>query len=201
MSAPSNDATSFSLLQRARCDDHDAWSQLVHLYGPLVERWCKRSGLSDDDTADVFQETFRTVSTSLNSFAPRRATGSFRSWLRTIVRTRIIDHHRMQSRHSAGQGGTDAQRLLANIADPLCDVEGSQAESEAEERSLVVHRAMQLIKPEFSAQNWNAFEEVALKGRSAAEVAAELNVNPQTIRQANYRIRRRLRLILEDLSE
>lgn len=198
MPAPSHDPTSLTLLQRARSDDDQAWSQLVHLYGPLVERWCRRSGLSDDDTADVFQETFRTVSTSLDGFSPRRSTGSFRSWLRTIVRTRIIDHHRMQNRQSAGKGGTDAQQLLANVADPLCRDEGEVA---AEERSLLVHRALQMIQPEFSEQNWSAFQEVALKGRSATEVARELRVNAQTIRQANYRIRRRLRLILQDLDE
>ncbi len=198
MPAHSDDPTSFSLLQRACGDDNEAWSQLVHLYGPLVERWCRRSGLDCEDTADVFQETFRTVATSLRGFSPRKSTGSFRSWLRTIVRTRIIDLRRMQGRQLAGQGGTDAQHRLANVADPLCNDDGEVA---AEERSLLVHRAMQLIKPEFSEQNWKAFQEVALLGRSAIEVAGDLNVNPQTIRQANYRIRRRLRLILQDLTE
>jgi DNA-directed RNA polymerase specialized sigma24 family protein len=56
-----------------------------------------------------------------------------------------------------------------------------------------------LIKPEFSAQNWAAFEKVAMEGHSATEIAKSLNVNPQTIRQANYRIRRRLRGVLQDL--
>jgi DNA-directed RNA polymerase specialized sigma24 family protein len=44
-----------------------------------------------------------------------------------------------------------------------------------------------------------AFEMVALEGQSAVEVAEKLNVNAQTVRQANYRIRRRLRTVLEGL--
>jgi hypothetical protein len=48
------------------------------------------------------------------------------------------------------------------------------------------------------ANIWSAFAEVAKKA-SAVEVAKRLVVDAQTIRQVNYRIRRRLRLILEDL--
>ena len=60
---------------------------------------------------------------------------------------------------------------------------------------------MELIRPEFTEQNWRAFQMVALEGRSAVEVAEKMNVAPQTVRQANYRIRRRLRLVLKDLVE
>jgi len=190
--------TSLSLLHRASRNDEKAWEQLVHLYGPLVQKWCRRSGLPEEDTADVFQETFRTVSTNLENYAPRRSVGSFRSWLRTIVRTRIVDHQRSRNRQVPGQGGTDAQRRMANLADPLAD---ENDEDEAADRVVVVHQALELIKPEFSEQNWKAFQSVALDGRSAVDVARELNVNPQTVRQANYRIRRRLRLILQDLTE
>jgi DNA-directed RNA polymerase specialized sigma24 family protein len=60
---------------------------------------------------------------------------------------------------------------------------------------------MDLIRPDFSKQNWAAFLKVAIEGQSATEIAEELGVNPQAIRQANYRIRRRLRLVLQDLIE
>jgi len=188
--------TSLSLLQRARCRDEQAWNQLVMLYGPLVHRWCKRSMLKDEDTSDVFQETFRAVAANLDSFSPARSVGSFRSWLRSIVRSKIADHFRKLNQQPAGIGGSDAQRYLANICDPLAE---ETADEVVEENSLVVHRAMELIKPEFSEQNWKAFEQVAIGGQSAAEVARASGVNPQTIGQANYRIRRRLRLVLQDL--
>lgn len=193
------DPTSFSLLDRARSNDQQAWEQIVHLYGPLVDRWCRRSGLKDDDTADVFQETFRTVSSNLENFSPARSVGSFRSWLKTIVRTRIVDHFRAANRQARGQGGTEANIRLANVAEPP-EIEDEESEAE-HDHSLLVRRACELIRPEFNVQNWNAFEEVVLNNRSAAEVARELDVSPQTIRQANYRIRRRLRLMLRDLDD
>jgi hypothetical protein len=60
---PSNvsSPTSLSLLERACALDEGAWGQLVRLYGPLVQRWCKRADLQEEDIADVFQDTFQTV--------------------------------------------------------------------------------------------------------------------------------------------
>jgi len=85
------DHTSMSLLGRAKTHDDDAWRQLVHLYGPLVQKWCRQSGLQDEDTADVFQETFQAISKNLANFKPSKSVASFRSWLKTIVRTKTVD--------------------------------------------------------------------------------------------------------------
>lgn len=202
MPANVNDPTSMSLLQRARSDDQEAWNQIVHLYGPLVQKWCRQSGLQDDDLADVFQETFRAVSSHLKSFKPMRDVGSFRSWLRTIVRTKVADHFRRLNNQPAGQGGTEAALRIGSIQDPLADaLEEDDEEEAATEHTMLVQRAMDLIRPDFSQQNWKAFLKVAIEGQSATEIAEELGVNPQAIRQANYRIRRRLRLVLQDLIE
>jgi RNA polymerase sigma-70 factor (ECF subfamily) len=199
MSSGVFEPTSLSLLQRARSDDQEAWGQLVQLYGPLVHRWCKRSGLRDEDSADVFQETFQSVSTHLASFAPNRSVGSFRSWLRSIARTKIVDHFRRLKQQPRGQGGTDAQMQLADVEDHFGTEE--PAEQAVEENALIVQRAMELIKPHFSEQNWVAFQKVAIDGQDASEVAERLGIHVQAVRQANYRIRRRLRLVLQDLIE
>ena len=188
--------TSLSLLQRACARDEVAWAQLVHLYGPLVQRWCRRAQLQDDDTADVFQETFRAVAKDLGSFRPTRAVGSFRSWLRSIVRSKIGDHFRRRQKQAVGAGGTDAQIQLAAYADPLSP---ESEEEVATETALIAQRALQLIRADFSAPNWMAFELVALQGKTAVEAAEILGLNPQAVRQANYRIRRRLRLVLQGL--
>ncbi len=198
MPAETFNPTSMSLLARAQSNDQQAWDQIVHLYGPLVQKWCRRSGLKEDDLADVFQEKFLAVSSHLARFRPTRDVGSFRSWLRTITRTKIADHYRRLREQPAGQGGTEAMLRLGSVADPLPEDEESEADAE---HSMLVQRAMELIRPEFTPKNWNAFLKVAIEGHSATEVARELNVNPQAIRQANYRIRRRLRLVLQDLVE
>ena len=197
MSAYASEPTSMSLLERARSEDQQAWGQIVHLYGPLVLRWCRRAGLTDDDASDVFQETFRAVSSNLQGFAPTKSIGSFRSWLRTIARTKVADYYRRKSHLPDARGGTGAQMQLAELPEVLPD---DEAESESE-NALVVQQAMELVRPEFDERNWKAFWQVAVEGRTAVEVAAEFGVSPQVVRQANYRIRRRLRLVLHGLGE
>lgn len=197
MPADASDPTSLTLLQRARSEDQQAWGQIVHLYGPLVYRWCRRAGLTDDDASDVFQETFRAVSANLQKFSPTKAVGSFRCWLRTIARTKIADYYRRKSQQPAAQGGTVAQMHLAELPEALPEAD----DDSQDENALIVRRAMELVKPEFDARNWKAFWQVAVEGRSAVDVAEEHDVAPQVVRQANYRIRRRLRLVLKDLVE
>ena len=197
MSADASAPTSMTLLDRAREEDQHAWGQIVHLYGPLVLRWCRRAGLADDDAADVFQETFRAVSSNLRGFVPTKPTGSFRCWLRTIARTKVADYYRRKSKVPDAKGGTGAQMHLAELPEVLPD---DEAESESE-NALIVQRAMELVRPEFDERNWKAFWQVAVEGRTAVDVAEEFGVSPQVVRQANYRIRRRLRLVLRDLGE
>jgi RNA polymerase sigma-70 factor (ECF subfamily) len=191
-------STNLSLLHRAQANDQRAWEHLVHLYGPLIQRWCKQTGLQDTDASDIFQETFRAVARQLPGFSPRREEGSFRCWLKSIVRYKIIDHVRRAAGQPAAQGGSQAQQMLGEIEDSLLEESAQDVENE---RSLLVHRAMEMIRSDFSDQNWRAFQRVAVAGESAADVAAELGMQPAAVRQANYRIRRRLRLLLKDLVE
>lgn len=192
--------TSQSLLERVKTDDQNAWRQLLHVYGPLVARWCERSGINEDDSADILQEVFRSVSSGVAKFKPQRSVGSFRSWLKTITRTKIIDNIRSQNKNPSGRGGSTAHQQIANAPDPLIGEEDENSEEEAEnENAIVVRRAMELIKPEFSEQNWSAFEKIVMDGASATDIANDLGISPQAVRQANYRIRRRLRILLEGL--
>lgn len=116
-----------------------------------------------------------------------------------------MDHFRRQKNQPVGRGGTDAQMHLANLVDPGPARPGPLSaevdDHEDDENALVVQRAMELIRPEFGEKNWNAFCRVALEGESAVDVARRLDVSAQAVRQANYRIRRRLRLVLEGLVE
>lgn len=115
-----------SLLGRAVAEDQQAWTQLVQLYGPLVQRWCKQAGLNEDDTADIFQETFQTVSKGLAVFKPKREVASFRSWLKTIVRTKTIDHHRKANRQAAAAGGAQPDRLGQLVSGSLIEAEADR---------------------------------------------------------------------------
>src|SRR5437763_16651665 len=109
---PPSDATSLSLLERVRANQPSAWERLVELSAPLVCHWCRRCGLSPEDTADVFQEVFRSVAEHIDGFRRDRPGDSFRGWLRAITGNKVRDHFRRRRGRPEAAGGSDPRRLL-----------------------------------------------------------------------------------------
>lgn len=185
-------STSASLLQRARKLEATAWERLCLLYGPIVYGWCRRAGLQESDAADASQEVFRSVYQHLGQFQGE----SFRAWLWGITRNQIRQHYRDAQQQAQAQGGTESRLLLDAVPDPELPESEHQAEST---RSLLVHRALELIRDDFTPQTWTIFQRTTMQDESCAEVARELGLSSNAVRQARYRVLCRLREELEQL--
>src|SRR5262245_3277432 len=103
------------LLQRLRSQEQDAWGRLVALYGPTVLSWGRRAGLSLEDAEDVRQEVFRAVAAAIANFRRDRPGDSFRGWLWTVTRSKVIDHQRRRAGQAEAAGGSTAQQQLAEL--------------------------------------------------------------------------------------
>jgi RNA polymerase sigma-70 factor (ECF subfamily) len=182
--------TSLSLLIRVRAKEQAAWERLISLYAPLVERWCRRYRLQEADLADVRQEVFLAVASRIDEFRNERARGSFRAWLHTITRNKVCDHWRTQA-SKAAPGGSDAyaQLLQLSAAEPV----DPEAGSEAEEKSMLYRRALQLLVTDFEETTRKAFLMVVLEERPPAEVARELGISRHAVYLAKGRVLARLR--------
>ena len=189
-------ATSSSLIHRVQADEAGAWERLVGLYAPLLYHWCRRWQLQDQDLADVFQEVFKTLIVHLPEFRKDRRGDTFRGWLWTITRNKVLDHLRRRRREGPGPGGSEAGALAAQLPAPETLPETDPAEEEAHRR--LIHRALDLIRSEFEERTWKAFWRTAVEGHSAADVAAELAMSPGAVRVAKSRVLQRLR---EELGE
>ncbi len=189
---------SSSLLQRLREDDQDGWQRLVRLYGRLVLFWCWQAGVPQDDRADVFQEVFRAVARHVGDFQ-RERTGSSRAWLRTIVRSKAADHFAGRGEGQNAAGGSEAYRQLLEVPD---DAEASATGSlTPNEETLVLRQALAIVQPEFEQKTWQAAWRTTIDGRSAPEVAEELEMTPAAVRKAKSRVLQRLRAEMEGLLE
>jgi RNA polymerase sigma-70 factor, ECF subfamily len=189
------DSTSSTLLQRVKLHDAEAWRRLVRLYGPLVFLWCRRSGLARHDSADVAQEVWAAVATHIAEFRRDRPGDTFRGWLWTITRNKVRD--RLRSQEPLAIGGTSIQGAMAEIPDDQTD----SSQLVPNERQILMRRALELIRSEFEDRTWKAFWRAAVDQRPAVEVAAELAITPGAVRQAKYRILRRLREEMDGLLE
>jgi len=190
---PQDRSTSLTLLERVRDRDEEAWARLTRLYAPLVERWCAHWGVRGPDADDVRQEVFQAVATNVDGFRRERSGDTFRGWLRVITRNKLIDHARRRGRQPEAQGGTDAQRRLAQLAEqPL-------PEDSADDLAGLYRRALELVRAEFEARTWEAFWRAAVEGQAPDLIAADLGVTPAAVRKAKSRVLHRLRQEVGDL--
>jgi len=198
------ESTSHSLLKRLKTRDSAAWSRMVRIYGPLVYRWCRRAGVEAQDVEDVSQNVFQAVAHGIAGFQRDRPGDSFRGWLYGITRNKVNDHFRRQLRAPTSPGGSEFQRHLANQVDALDAALDPWADNESlvvDDRLRILHTALELIRPEFAPHNWQAFWQTTILQLPAAEVAVKLDLTAGAIRQARYRVLRRLRRELEELQE
>jgi RNA polymerase sigma-70 factor (ECF subfamily) len=190
---PPDKSTSLTLLQRVRDRDEEAWRRLLHLYAPLVARWCGLRGVRGQDADDVQQEVFQAVAKGLDGFRRERSGDTFRGWLRGITRNKILDHYRRGARGAAAQGGTDAHRQLQQVADePL-------PEDTEDDLSGLYRRALELVRGEFEERTWEMFWRSAVDGQAPADIAADLGVSAAAVRKAKSRVLHRLREEVGDL--
>ncbi len=181
--------TSTTLLIRIKAKDEEAWRRFVHLYGPLVHRWCRRFGLQEADTADVVQEVLRTVAESIDGFHHDRSGDSFRGWLRAVTRSRILDYLRRKARATDGVGGSEAQaRFLAIQAGPE-DADSS----DEDDRAILVRRVVDMVLGHCKEESRQAFLRVVIGGQHPVDVARDLGMTANAVYLAKSHILRRIR--------
>ena len=192
-----SEATSLSLLDRAKANEADAWSRIADLYGPVVYQWAIRAGLQRNDAADIVQEVFHSLATGLEKLRRTESSGTFRGWLWTITRNKIRDHFRRLGAVPNAAGGTEAHALFSQLPDTPPDE--SDAESVAATNASVTHRALEMIRAEFEDRTWRAFWRVTAEGRTPADVADELGMTVRAVYMAKYRVSKRVRCELSGL--
>lgn len=173
------ETVSVTMLRRVREADPEAWARLVELFGPFVYRWVRRRGVSEADAPDLVQEVFIRVFRHARTFDRDSERSSFRGWLRTIAKNAAIDHLRVRKPLEFDS------RVMETFA---IDVDSDDAEA-----SELLHRVLEMIRPDFSDRTWRIFWELEFEGAETGEVAARLQMKPSAIREAKRRVRNRLR--------
>jgi RNA polymerase sigma-70 factor, ECF subfamily len=190
-------SSGLSLAIRLRQDSPNAWSELVELYGPLVESWSAKAGLVPTAREDVAQEVFLSVLRSINRFDPTIPGATFRGWLWRITRNVILKS--LARPEPCPTGGSTANAGLAEIADPWPDTSEHDPPTDPSETTLVLQRAIAQIKPRIEPQTWQAFWHTVVLGQTTAKVAESLGMTRPAVRKAKSRTLRRLRQQLGDL--
>lgn len=180
--------TSLSLLERLQSSPEESdWHRLQEIYLPLICKWFWRVPGLRNEAMDLAQEVFVIVIREIPQFRRQRE-GSFRAWLRLVTVNRLRSCRKKIRPRGIALEPIDV--FAATLADASSDL---AREWDREHDRHVVEKLLAIVRPDFAVPTWKIFEQFALEGRPAAEVAADCKVSVNAVIQAKSRILKRLR--------
>jgi RNA polymerase sigma factor (sigma-70 family) len=186
--APSTGTTLLGLLGAP--DSPRAWSTFVDRYGPTIYAWCRRRWLQDADARDVTQEVLLKLHKHLRTFAYDPGKGSFRGFLKTVTRRALADFWEdRRQRPAAGTGKSEVLEIL-NQVEARDDLAGSL---EKDFDLELWEEAKVRVRPRVNPRDWKIFAALALEGRKAEGVAAELGMKYAAVCMAKSRVLKKLK--------
>src|SRR6266478_9621281 len=103
-------ATRASLLGRLKdLGDHASWDEFYRTYRELIYSVARKAGLNETEAEEAVQETLISVAKKMPGFRYDAAVDSFKGWLLTVTRWRILD----QLQKSRAVGGPSLLRSAA----------------------------------------------------------------------------------------
>jgi len=184
-------ATRASLVARLKNpEDQRSWQDFFDTYSRMIYGLATRSGLSDMEAQDALQETIIKVAEKMPGFQYDPAIGSFKGWLLTIARSRIIDRHRRRQREQArivsnslpGSGTAAIER----IADPASL--NLDAIWEQQWKDGLIEAATDHVRRRVSPKQFQLYDCNVRKQWPAEKVARLLGVTAAQVHLAKHRI-------------
>ena len=184
-----------SLLLRIRdFRDEDAWNQFIELYAPLIYGYLRKRNIQDADAGDLTQDVLSSVTSTANDFTYDPQRGSFRGWLLTVTRNKMLNFV-SRKKAQAGSGDSGVQRAIEEMTAEEDD--RSQWDLESERR--LFEWAAEKARSEFQDSTWQAFWLTAVDNQSASAVAEKLDLSVGAVYVAKSRVTARLRQFIDNI--
>jgi RNA polymerase sigma-70 factor (ECF subfamily) len=174
--------TDMSLIGRVQ-RQRQGWEVLAEIYMPLVYRWSRLRGLQPSDAGDVVQSVFLKLFKNIDRFTKAERGDTFRGWLRTITDHAIADERK---RYPMLQSLSDIRSPQLESADPPDDENGRLLE------------VLDSVRSRVNPQTWLIFVRTVMYSELPCEVAADMGLAQNAVRQARFRVVRLLRIEFGD---
>lgn len=174
-----------SLLERVkRRGDEAAWREFFAIYAPMISRFARSRGLSEDESEDVAQSCMEKLSQTMATFDYQQDRGSFKNYVFTLTR------HEIASRCRRKHPDLATSRELRSIPSAP-----DEAQQEWEHHWVSEHLAYCLARltGEFSPESIEAFKLYALNEWPVERVCDTLGMSSNQVYLAKSRILKRLR--------
>lgn len=187
--------TRASLIARLKGVGEDsAWREFCRVYEAAVSGYARAKGFSEADAGDVTQEVLTSVFESVDRWESDGQPASFRRWLFRIAHNAVVNAHKRAARGIRATGDTWEWDQLHAAPAPQ---ESDRTAFDLEFRREAFRWAADRVAAAVSEATWQAFQETALEGRPAEEVAAACGLSVGGVYTAKCRVLARLRKEVE----
>ena len=184
-------STRSSIIERIKnSDDKTAWGYFDTTYRKLIYGYALKRGLTHEEAEDVTQDTMHAIAKGIKTFEYNPEHASFKKWLFTIARRKLVD----QIRNKQGQPpiqhrAADDDRSTATVdREEDLDESALEAHWNREWSVYLVGMALQNIKSQVSIEQYQIYDLYVVKGRTVSEVAKTLAVTSNKVYIAKSRI-------------
>jgi RNA polymerase sigma factor (sigma-70 family) len=182
-----------SLLSRLKdWNDDDGWREFFSVYRQLIFSTAIKSGLRDDEAEEVVQETVLSVAKTIKDFKYDPKKCRFKNWLGHLARKRIADRFRKRPRELPIPETRANESATTAAIDRVPAPEGADFDAiwDEEWRQRVLEAAVERVKAQVSAEQYQMFDFYVIKKMPAGKVARDLGTSTGQVYLARHRVAR-----------
>lgn len=185
-----------SLLSRLKnWDDSGSWNDFFNTYWKLIYNAAIKMGLTESEAQDVVQETVISIAKNMPKFRYRKENGSFKGWLLTLTRWRIIDQ--LRKRDSAHVRFDENDPESGGMVDAF-ELEGIWND---EWNRNLVDAAINRVKGRIDPRHFQIFDAYVLQRWPIKKVSSALDVSVPRVYLIKHRVTRIIKREIEILEK
>jgi RNA polymerase sigma factor (sigma-70 family) len=180
-----------SLLSRLKdFDDDEGWREFFKIYRQLIFATAIKSGLREDEAEEVVQETCISVAKTIKEFKYDPKKCRFKNWLGHLAQKRIADRFRRRPRELPLSDAASNRTTRTAAIERVADTGGADLDAiwEAEWQEKLLAAAIERVKAQVSAEQYQMFDFYVLKKMPAGKVAKSLGASLGQVYLAKHRV-------------
>jgi RNA polymerase sigma factor (sigma-70 family) len=170
--------------------DQASWQDFFDTYWKLIYGLARKFGLNEEDAQDVVQETLVSVASKMPNFKYDPELGSFKAWLRTLIRWRIADHVRKRGSSNTVPLQGDTETGEESFGKEIPDKSSQTMDQfyEQEWQKSVLDAAIAKVKRKMDPQKYQVFDFYVNKEWAPEKVATAFNISVDQVYLAKHRV-------------
>ena len=194
--------TRASLLGRLKdWQDEESWREFFNIYRQLIFSFAIKSGLTEAEAEDVVQETVISVAKTIKEFEYDPERCRFKSWLRHLTQKRIADCFRKRPREQLLPQTVSGDTARTAAIERVPSEDNLESIWEEEWQKRLLDAAIERVKTQVSAEQYQMFDFYVLKKMPARKVTAALGTSVGQLYLAKHRISKLIKKEVRRLEE